>query len=387
MGYKTYDCPVERRCGGCEWLAVPYPIQLRRKQETVADLFSGWAGSAELFPIIGMDEPLHYRHKIIVPFAQGKGRSLRYGLYAKGSHRIVTRPDGCLMEDRLAGPILESIARIGGSLRIRAYDEETQSGFLRHVLIRTGFHTREVLVCLVCASEEFRRGRQFTRKLMGTHPEITTLVMNVNSRKTNVVLGQSERVLAGKGWIVDELLGYRFRISSSSFYQVNPAQTEKLYSEAIALADLDGEKTILDAYCGTGTIGIIASRDAGGLIGVESNARAVRDAMANAKDNGIANAHFEHDDAGGFMERLAADGGGVDVVFMDPPRSGSDERFLGSLCHMAPDRVVYISCNPKTQARDAEFLCRNGYNLDVLQPVDMFPHTKHVECVACFTHR
>lgn len=380
-GERARSCPVSRRCGGCEWLDVPYPEQLERKQAEVEDLFAPLCDSSLVYPIIGMDEPSRCRNKILVPFAPGRRGRIVYGLYEKGTHKVV-RKDDCLVEDEAAAPILATVARLAESFRIRPYDEKTGNGFLRYVLIRVGAKTGQVLVCLVCNGEEFKGSKAFVRELRRAHPEITTVVMNINRRRTNAIMGEKERVLYGKGWIEDELLGCRFRISSTSFYQVNPRQTEKLYAEAMEMANLRSDSAVLDAYCGTGTIGIIASRSAGSLVGVESNAAAVKDARANAKRNGVENARFVAQDAGDFMRRCADEGEGFDAVFMDPPRSGSDERFLKSLARMHPAKVVYISCSPETQARDCSYLLDSGYFVKKLQPVDMFPHTPHVENIA-----
>ena len=381
MGYKTYDCPVSRSCGGCEWLAVPYPIQLKRKQEYVADCFAGMLDGVDVQPIIGMEEPVRFRNKVIVAFRTGKGGSIRYGLYARGSLRLVEGED-CLVEHGAAAPLLATIARLARSFKLKPYDEKTGSGFLRYALIRIARGTGQVLVCLVCNGDELRGSRAFVKELRKAHPEVETVVLNVNKRSTNVVLGEREQVLYGTGWIEEELLGCRFRISSQSFFQVNPLQTEKLYESAIEMAALSGKETIVDAYCGTGTIGLLAARNAGTLIGIEENKQAVRDARANAKRNKIANATFIAADAGAHLRELAASSKKVDAVFMDPPRSGSDERFLDALATLAPKRIVYISCNPETQARDVGMLVKIGYRLRELQPVDMFPQTKHVECVA-----
>ncbi len=410
MGYKTYTCPASKKCGGCEWLSVPYPIQLDRKQKAVEEYFEGLGEDVLLYPIIGMDKPIRCRNKIVVPFAPGpngsKGNggrpqnakqggkrdgnkpygkpkpSMKYGLYARGSHRIVPKPD-CLVEDEMAYPIVESIAKLARSFRIPPYDEDAGTGFLRYVLLRIARGTGQVLVCLVCAGDVLRSSKAFVNALRKEHPEITTVVLNVNKRNTNAVLGQKEHVLYGKGYIVDKLMGCTFKISATSFYQVNPLQTERLYDSAISMAGLTGSETILDAYCGTGTIGIVASKRHGcNLIGVESNAQAVKDARGNARANGVENAEFFAEDAGKFMDEMAANGEKADVVFMDPPRSGSDERFLGSLARMAPKKVVYVSCNPETQARDIDYLLDHGYSLKSMQPVDMFPHTSHIENVA-----
>ena len=386
MGYKTLDCPVSRACGGCEWLAVPYPIQLERKEELVRNIYTDLLDGVGLHPILGMDDPMHFRNKIIVAFRQGKGGSIRYGLYARGSHKLVERED-CIIEHEAAAPLLASIASLSRSFKLKPYDEGSGSGFLRYALIRIAQGTGQVLVCLVCTGSEFKGSRAFVRKLRELHPAVETIVLNVNRRDTNVVLGEKELVLYGPGWIEEELLDRRFRISAQSFFQVNPLQTEVLYSRAIEIAGLTGAETIIDAYCGTGTIGLLASEKASRLIGIEENKQAVRDARANAKRNSIANAEFVPADAGKYLRKLAAEGGRADVVFMDPPRSGSDEDFLDALAILKPKRIVYISCNPETQARDVRYLLAKGYALRELQPVDMFPHTKHVECIALMTRR
>ena len=385
MGYKTYNCDVSKRCGGCEWLAVPYPIQLKRKQEEIEGLFKGFR-NARINPIIGMDEPLHCRNKIIVCFTSDKSGKVRYGLYEKRSHRIIERSD-CIVEDERAKPILNTLAKLATSFKLSVYNEETGYGFLRYALLRIGKKTGEVLVCLVANGETLYGAKAFVRKLREAHPEVKTVVLNVNKRNTNVVLGERERVLYGPGFIEDELLGCRFRISSTSFFQVNPTQTERLYSKAIELAGLDDTQTLIDAYCGIGTIGLIASKHAAQVFGVEVNKQAIKDARSNASRNRIENATFIAEDAGKFMRQMAADRQRADVVILDPPRSGSDERFLASLCEMRPKRVVYISCNPKTQVRDVEFLEERGYKLLEVTPVDMFPHTKHVETVVSLSRQ
>ncbi len=381
MGYKTYNCPISRQCGGCEWLNVPYPIQLERKQAEVEELFDSLCDNALIYPIDGMDDPTRCRNKVIVPFAPGKKGSIVYGLYAKGSHRVVQKDD-CLVEDAVAAPILKTIAKLAQSFKLRPFDEKTGHGFLRYALLRISRSTGEVLVCLVCGGEMLKGSKAFVRELRKRHPEVATVVLNVNSRSTNVVLGEREHTLYGKGWIEDELLGCKFRISAQSFFQVNPRQTEKLYSHALDMAGISDGTTVLDAYCGTGTIGILAAKRGASVVGVESNAAAVRDARSNARRNGIDGIEFETADASQFIRRCANDGDSFDVVIMDPPRAGSDEKFLKALARMAPQKVVYISCNPKTQARDCALLLDNGYYINKVQPVDMFPHTPHVESVA-----
>ena len=254
-------------------------------------------------------------------------------------------------------------------------------------MIRRGFTTGEILVVLVTASPVFPSKNNFVKALREKHPEITTIVQNINGRSTSMVLGDKEHVLYGKGYIEDVLCGLRFRISSRSFYQINSAQTEKLYAKAMELAELTGNETVLDAYCGIGTIGLIASKHAGKVIGVELNQDAVRDAVQNAKKNGITNAQFFCNDAGRFMSHMAARGESADVVFMDPPRSGSTEEFIDAVALMQPKRVVYISCGPDTLARDLRMFAKHGYKAKEAWPVDLFGWTEHVETVCLLSRK
>ena len=286
-----------------------------------------------------------------------------------------------MIEDKLADEIIVDIRRMLPEFKIQVFDERGGSGWLRHILIRRGFATGEVMVVLVAVSPIFKLQKPFLKKLLEKHPEITTVVLNINDRFGPVILGVREKVIYGSGYIEDVLCGKRFRISSRSFYQINPVQTEKLYSAAIDLAGLTGTETVLDAYCGIGTIGLSASDKAKQVIGVEINRDAVNDAIANARLNGVKNCWFTVGDAGKYMEQMAADKVKPDVVFMDPPRAGSDERFLSSLLKCAPKRIVYISCNIDTQRRDLDVLLSGGYKLRRIQPVDMFPRTRHVETV------
>lgn len=259
---------------------------------------------------------------------------------------------------------------------------------MRHVVVRVGQESGEVLVTLVTNAETFPSSKSFCRELVRRVPEITTVVQNVNLRQTNAILGDAERVLYGPGFILDSLCGLSFRISSQSFYQVNAQQAAVLYEEAVAAARLDGRQTVIDAYCGTGTIGLVAAaRGAAQVIGVDSVEAAIRDARQNAVHNGIGNAEFRAEDATAFLTRMAASGRAETplVLLMDPPRSGSTPAFLSAACQLAPERIVYISCNPTTQARDARLLVDGGYRIELIQPVDMFPHTDHIENIAAFT--
>ena len=303
------------------------------------------------------------------------------GIYKAGTHKIVN-VDSCLIDNETADSNILSIRQMLREFKIQVFDEKSGRGWLRHVLVRRGTATGEVMVVLVAVSPIFKNQKPFLKKLLEKHPEITTVVLNINDRFGPVVLGTRNKVVFGSGTIEDKLCGNRFRISPSSFYQINSAQTEKLYRKAIEFAGLTGRETVLDAYCGIGTIGITASSGAGQVIGVEVNKDSVGDAIVNARLNGIKNCWFIAGDAGETMEQMAEEKSRPDVVFMDPPRAGSDEKFLSSLIKCAPEKIVYISCNIETQARDLEYLEENGYKVRRIQPVDMFPFTNHVEVVS-----
>jgi len=374
---KKFNCSVKNKCGGCQLQHLSYEEQLIEKQKQVESLLKKFC---KVETIIGMENPYHYRNKVHAVFDIDKRKNIISGVYEAGSHRVVP-VENCLLEDQRADAIINSIRGLLRSFKIRTFDEDTGYGLFRHVLIRTGFKSGEIMVVLVLASPIFPSKNNFIKALRKLHPEITTIVLNVNNRKTSMVLGEKEQVLYGKGFIEDALCGKVFRISPKSFYQINPVQTEVLYNKAIELADLSGKEIILDAYCGIGTIGLIASDHVKKVIGVELNRDAVRDAINNAKRNKVSNAEFYNKDAGEFMLELEAKKQPIDVVFMDPPRAGSDERFLSALCSLKPKKVVYISCNPVTLERDLSYLVKRGYKAEKAVPVDMFPGTNHVECI------
>lgn len=371
-------CPVSSKCGGCQFLDMPYEKQLKKKQKDVEQLLKGFC---KVHKITGMEEPFYYRNKVHAVFGYRKGQVIS-GTYKEGTHEIVP-VEKCWIEDQKADQIIGTIKGLLKSFKIRTYDEDSGYGLLRHVLVRRGFATGEIMVVLVTASPIFPSKNNFVKALRQKHPEITTIIQNLNDRATSMVLGDREKVLYGKGYIEDVLCGCTFRISSKSFYQVNTVQTEKLYAKAVEAAGLTGKEFVVDAYCGIGTIGIIASKRAGKVIGVELNPDAVRDGVENAKRNGIKNIRFYHKDAGAFMEEMAASGEHVDVVFLDPPRSGSTEAFIRSVAVMRPDRVVYVSCNPETLARDLGMFEKTGYRACEAWPVDLFPHVGHIEVVCC----
>ena len=479
-------CVAYERCGACAMLETPYAEQLARKRDAVARAFRAEGLRVQVQDVCGMEEPFHYRNKVIAAVSM-RGPRVVCGLYEAFSHRVVPLSD-CLLQDRRLNAVLSTLESLFNSLKIRPFG---YGGVLRHVLLRVGVRTGQVMVVLV-TSEELMHGRkELVSRLRAAHPSVATVVQNIQPRQTSVVLGPREKVLYGPGFIYDELLGLRYKISARSFYQVNPAQTERLYSLALSLAALRPGDVLLDAYCGIGTIGLSAASGASvaeasatevqneadlhseagktgsevqngvylhpgaeksgsevqngaylhpgaektgadvqngvflhpgagkpgsevqngvylhpeagksgsevqngvylhpgagnkgpevRVIGVEINGDAVRDAVANARANGIRNARFYCDDVSAFMRDFDAP---VNVLMLDPPRAGCDEPFLRSVLRLSPERIVYVSCNPETQARDVAFLTRGGrYRIDSdACPVDMFPHTGHIENV------
>lgn len=376
-------CPVANKCGGCQWIDKEYEEQLRMKETRFRKLMEPYCRPER---IIGMENPLHYRNKVHAVFGEDRRHNIISGIYEEKSHRIVP-VDSCMIENSKADEIIVSVRQLLKSFKIRPYNEDTGYGLLRHVLIRTGYATGQIMVVLVLASPVFPSKNNFVKALLKLHPEITTIVLNVNNRSTSMVLGDKEQVIYGKGFIEDKLCEKTFRISPKSFYQVNPVQAEKLYQKAIEYACLTGKETVVDAYCGTGTIGIAAASGANKVIGVELNPDAVRDAVFNAKFNKVKNIEFYQNDAGKFLTGLAKQNVHVDVVIMDPPRSGSTEEFLTSVVEVGADRVVYVSCNPDTMVRDLKFLKGKGYEVRKCVAVDMFPFTEHVETVCLLSRK
>lgn len=401
MGYKTPTCSIARSCGGCEWLSVPYPIQLKRKQAQVEELLAPLASinNVTIEPIRGMDEPLAYRHKAATPFAPGKGRTVRSGFYASGTHKIIASKE-CLVEDGRARAILNDVAYLAGQFNIHAYQEDRGKGALRHGVVRCGYATDDVMLVLVVNGQHLPHEQEFIAALRKAHPELTSIFLNVNQKRTNAILGRETRLLWGSTSMSDKLLDCTFEIGPTSFYQTNPQQTEVLYQLAIdgALAGsklADSEQTgdaqasnlrVLDAYCGTGTIGLCLAHAAEAqginlsLTGVDQVENNIQMARRNARNNKL-EAEFICDDATRYMQALAKDGQNFDVIILDPPRAGSTPTFLKATAQLAQKKIVYVSCNVVTQARDLKVLLDSGFAIERVTPVDMFPHTKHVECV------
>lgn len=377
MAKSQHGCPYAKKCGGCQLQNLTYPQQLQHKQVLCIRLLGRFCRVDE---ILGMQEPYHYRNKVQAAFALDAHKNIISGVYQAASHRVVA-VEHCRTEDEKADEIIGTVRKLLKSFKLSPYNPDTKQGFLRHVLVKRGFRSGQIMVVLVTGAREFPKKRSFVNALLKAHPEITTVLQNVNPRRTSMVLGKEEIVLFGNGKIAEQLGDMTFRISARAFYQINPMQTEVLYRKALEFADLHGTETVIDAYCGTGTIGLFAAPYAKQVIGVELNGDAVKDAKENAKINRIGNIRFYEADAGEFMLAAATAGEHADVVLMDPPRAGSDRKFLSSLVTLAPQKIVYISCNPETQQRDLLYLCKNGYTVKKIQPVDMFPHTSHVETV------
>lgn len=371
-----FSCKYAKKCGACQLLNMSYEKQLSFKMAKEIKLLGRFCRVEE---IIGMKNPQFYRNKSQYAFGVHRGKTVA-GVYQSSTHRIVDI-DSCLLTDRRADEIFEAVKKLLVSFKLKPYDENTGRGFLRHLLVKTGFKSGETMVVLVTAAREFPKKRSFINALLKKCPYITTVVQNVNSKYTSMVLGNANEVLFGSGKITEELCGLKFRISPKAFYQINPVQTEILYGKALEFADFNGTEEIIDAYCGTGTIGLLASSKVKSVTGVEINKDAVKDAKENAALNGVENIKFYADDAGKFMTRLANESKKIDAVIMDPARAGADIPFLSSLTKLAPEKIVYISCNPETLARDLHFLIKNGYKAKKIQPVDMFPHTEHIETV------
>ncbi len=375
----TPKCKICNQCGGCAIQHMSYDAQLDFKRNHVKDCLNKIGHiNVDVNETIGMDNPYEYRNKTQVPFKEKKGK-LKYGFYKEDSHDIIPFTH-CLIQSNLADEILSCIKELMIKFKISAYDEDKRSGVIRHVLIRVGVHTNEAMVVLVTNEINFHNRKMLVKEILKNFPSVKTIVQNINVRDTNVILGEKEFILFGKGYIEDSLLDVKFKISSKSFYQVNPMQTEVLYSKAIELANLNKNHVVLDAYCGIGTIGLLASKHVKHVVGVEIVKQAIIDAKNNAHLNNINNAEFICDDASKFMVDLAKTNEKMDVVFLDPPRKGLDKPLIESLLKLKPETIVYISCNPSTLARDLASL-KEDYDIKKVQPVDMFPHTYHVETV------
>lgn len=375
-------CDVYGQCGGCQLQHISYAEQLRMKERLVRDSFLriGRMDGVRIHPVIGMEKPWGYRNKAQVPFGLQNGKVVA-GFYAPGSHRVVDT-DACRIQHPLNDRVIRKAKQLAQQLKIPIYDERNHRGILRHVLVRTGFHTGECMVVLVTNGRNLPHRRKWIEELRGEIPQLKSIIQNMNSKRTNVVLGPENRLLWGREVIYDRIGDVVFTISSHSFFQVNPVQTRVLYDQVVKYAGLTGKETVIDAYCGIGSIALYLARHAQRVYGVDIVGAAIRDANRNAALNRMTHVTFEEGAAEEVMPRWYREGIRPDVIVLDPPRKGCDPVLLESAASMRPKRIVYVSCNPATLARDAKYLAEWGYRVQEVQPVDMFPQTGHVECCA-----
>lgn len=374
-------CGVYEKCGGCVWRHVTYAAETQYKWQKVADAISHIGGLSVMpNPIVAADAADRYRNKAQYPIAMQDGKMVA-GFYAPRSHRVIPCED-CALQPAFFADILRAVLCWAEENGVSAYDETVHKGLLRHVYIRHGEKTGEVMVCLVATSGKLPALPALVNALKAVTPHLRSVVVNINRKDTNVILGDEEFTVFGDGYITDVLCGLRFKLSPRSFFQVNPVQTEKLYTLAKEALALTGEETLLDLYCGTGTIGLSMADTVKTLIGVEIVAPAIEDAKQNAKANGITNARFICADAAAAAKQLEKEGVRPDAVVIDPPRKGCDEALLDTIATMAPPKVVYVSCDPATLARDLARFAERGYETVSVTPVDLFPGTQHCEAVA-----
>ena len=382
------DCPVAGPCGGCSLRHLDYAAELRAKQESVLDAFRRIGGlEVPVLDILPSPEVDRYRNKVQFPVGVDKNGAPCIGFYAGRTHRIVPCPD-CKLQPGVLNEIGNALCAFFAQQGIRPYDEQSGKGLVRHIFLRRGAHSGQIMVCLVCTRAKLPHAEQLCTALRGQFPAISTILLNVNAKNTNVILGSENHILYGPGYIEDTLCGVPVRLGPLSFYQVNTLAAERLYGVAAQYAQLTSDDALLDLYCGMGTIGLSMADQCRELIGVEIVPEAIESAKANAARMGeavAAKSRFFCADAGQAATQLAAEGLHPDIVMLDPPRKGCDEATLSAVVRMAPRRVVYVSCNPATAARDAAWLEKNGYHAEKVQPVDLFPRTKHVEAVLLLT--
>ena len=379
-------CPVARQCGGCQIQQMSYDAQLDFKRKLVEGNLRRIGGFPDInvLPVIGMDEPYHYRNKAQYPVGRDKDGNVVIGFYAGRTHCIIDNQD-CAIGARENVKILTAIRDYINENKVSVYDENTGNGAVRHILIRKGFHTGQVMVCIVVNGESLPQEDKLVAKLTGLElwenegGNIYSVMININRENTNVILGDRCRTLWGKDYIEDSINGITFQISPLSFYQVNPVQTEKLYGKALEFAGLTGNEVVWDMYCGIGTISLIMATRAKKVYGVEIVPAAIENARNNARINGLDNAEFYVGKSEEIAPKLAEQGAVPDVIVVDPPRKGCDEALLDTIVKMQPERVVYVSCDSATLARDLKYLAARGYEVKTVQPVDQFCHTVHVE--------
>ena len=376
------DCTTYKRCGGCNLRHIDYEETLNMKQRVVQNLVNkSLKNKIEVKPTWGMGNPYHYRNKLQYPVGVDKDRKAIMGVFANRTHEIIP-VENCLIQEKQANIIAKYIAKLINKYKISVYNEATQKGLMRHVVIKTGFRSREVMVILVINGEELPFKNEIVKELTEKYNEIVSVVLNVNNKNTNVILGEKNINILGDGYIKDYLGEYSFKISPLSFYQVNPVQAEALYNIAIENAEITANDVVFDLYCGIGTISLFAAKHAKKVYGIEIVEQAIEDAKENAKMNNIQNAEFIAGDTEVLLTDLIENKKIIpDVVIVDPPRRGLDNTTINNILKIQPKRVAYVSCNPATLVRDLSLL-EEKYEITMIQPVDMFPFTSHVECVS-----
>ncbi len=374
------NCPVFKKCGGCSLRHISYQAELSVKDNMVRNAFRRIGGVEPQFEeILGCDETDYYRNKAQYPVSKIDGKAV-FGFYAQRSHRVIPFAD-CRLQPEIFAEISRKVLEIAVKKGISPYDETSNTGLLRHIFLRRGFHSGEIMLCLVVRKNCRREISSLAKEIVGIFPEIKTVVMNINPHKTNVIMGKETKAVFGDGFIYDEMCGNKIKLAPEAFYQVNTKQAERLYEIAKEYADLKGDETLLDLYCGAGTIGLSMADKVKKLIGVEIIPEAIENAKENATRNNIKNAEFFCGDAGKVASELIEKGVRPDVIVLDPARKGCDNVAIEAILKMNPERIVYISCNPATCARDLKILCENGYRAEKARAVDMFPRTNHCECV------
>ncbi len=375
-------CPIYKECGGCQLQHLSYEGQLLAKEKQVRDVLTriGKLENVKVHSVLGMSEPWRYRNKAQVPVGEREG-GLIAGFYQQRSHEIIDM-EACMIQQEKNDEVVQAVKRICTKYGVTAYNEQRHKGSLRHIMARHGQVTKEVMVVLVTRTSDLPNKEKIVKEIVEAVEGVKSIIQNVNSKKTNVILGDETRVLWGEEVIYDLIGNVKFAISSRSFYQVNPEQTKVLYDQALAYAELTGEETVIDAYCGIGTISLFLAQKAKKVYGVEIVPEAIADANRNAELNGIGNVEFAVGEAEVVIPNWYKEGIVADVLVVDPPRKGCDDALLQTIIEMKPKKVVYVSCNPATLARDLRVLEDGGYTTVEVQPVDMFPHTTHCEAVA-----
>lgn len=379
--YRTEPvCTVFPKCGGCQLMHIDYDYQLKIKENIIKDALERLGGlDCEISQMIGAENPFHYRNKMIFPVGKDKNNMPVCGFYRERSHDIIP-VSNCFLGDGVCGKIITAFNEFMQKNYISAYDESKHKGIVRRIFIRKAYHTGEIMVAVSVNAQKLFYFEELVKMLTDISSDIKSIILNINTKKTNTVLGDKNIILYGKESIEDYLCGMKYEISLYSFFQINPEQTEKLYNKAIEFADISKDDTVMDIYCGIGTISLAAAKRAKRVVGVEIVEAAIINARKNAEDNKVFNAEFYTADASEIVPELIKNGEKPDVVILDPPRKGSDERTLGAIVFAKPEKIVYVSCNPATLARDLKFLTQNGYEVKNVCGVDMFPQTTHVEC-------